>query len=837
MLRDWLNRLLPTGRAPAQRGRSPAPPDEAVDRLIAEGNRAENDGRLREACALYRKAVDIAPGYARAQLNLGIGLEAIGDTDGALKSYESALACDPADAYANYNLAKLLCVRGELARAERLLGTALERKPEFPEARIVLSNVYDLQGNVGAAATALEAALKQRPDVAGAWHNYGGVLRKLDRVADAIAAYQKALILAPDYVDAHIGLGRAFEAQGRLEDSVASYWKAASLAPRSTEVHFELGNRLMDQGNAPEAVHSFRKALELQPDFPAAHSNLGNALKAQGRLDEAVACYQQALRLRPDFLDAHYNLGIAYRDQASHDDAIACFEKVLQLKPDFAGAHYCLGQVLDDEDRHEQSLDCFKKAVSLNPEFALARWAFAVCQLPAVYGEEAEQRLSREAFSAELDRLDRWFDATRTPEGFGAVGAHQPFCLAYQENNNRELLRRYGKLCTRLMAAWLDRQQGLPSRTRGSTGVIRVGIVSRYFRSHSVWNAIVKGWFQQLDRARFSLHAFYLGVEQDQETHFAKSRAVHFESGHKGLRQWVDAISGQQPDVLIYPEIGMDPMTARLASLRLAPVQAAAWGHPETTGLPTIDYYLSAEDFEPANAQENYTERLVSLPHLGCYYRSAAVGAGVDLGSLGIETNAPLLVCPGMPFKYAPQYDSVITGIARRLGRCRFIFFQSRLNRTWDKVRRRLAAAFAQSRLDFDDFVTFIPWQDRPAFYGLLKHSDVYLDTIGFSGFNTAVQAIECGLPIVTREGRFLRGRLASGILKRMGLAELVAQSEEGYVELAVRLAREAEYREHIRRRVAESRHVLFEDTAPIRALEAFLIEAAGRRAGEQAHK
>lgn len=827
MLRDWLNRLMPSGRAPAQRARSPAPPEEAATRLIAEGNRAENDGRLREACVLYRKAVDAAPGYARAHLNLGIGLEAIGDADGAFKSYDTALACDPADAYANYNLAKLLYARGELARAERLLGTALERKPEFPEAHVVLSNVYDLQGNLAAAATALEVALTQRPDIAGAWHNYGVVLRKLDRLADAIAAYQKALALAPDYVDAHIGLGKAFEAQGRLEDAIACYRKAASLAPRVTEIHFDLGNRLLDRGKAPEAVACFRRVLELQPDFPAACSNLGNALKTLGRLDEAIACYQQALQLRPDFLDAHYNLGIAYRDQARHNEAVACFERVIGLKPDFAEAYYCLGQVFDDEDRHGESLNCFQKAVSLNPEFALARWAFAMSQLPAVYGVEADQEQSRTAFSAELEKLDHWFDAARTPEGFNVVGAHQPFCLAYQETNNRELLQRYGRLCARLMADWSDRQGFPPSAKRGATGVIRVGIVSQYFRNHSVWNAIVKGWFQQLDRARFSLNVFYLGVEQDQETLFAKSRASCFEEGKNGLRQWVDAILAQQPDVLIYPEIGMDPMTARLASLRLAPVQAAAWGHPETTGLPTVDYYLSAEDFEPANAQENYTEQLVALPHLGCFYQPSPVAVvGADPGSLGIDTSSPLLICPGMPFKYAPQYDSVITEIARELGRCRFIFFRSRLNSTWDKLRRRLEAAFARSRLDFDDFVTFIPWQDRPGFYGLLNRSQVFLDTIGFSGFNTAVQAVECSLPIVTREGRFMRGRLASGILKRMGLSELIAQSEQDYVALAVRLVRDHEYREHVRDRIEASRHVLFADLAPIRAMEDFLVNA-----------
>jgi predicted O-linked N-acetylglucosamine transferase (SPINDLY family) len=293
------------------------------------------------------------------------------------------------------------------------------------------------------------------------------------------------------------------------------------------------------------------------------------------------------------------------------------------------------------------------------------------------------------------------------------------------------------------------------------------------------------------------------------------------------MRQWVEVVRDAQPDVLIYPEIGMSPMAVRLASLRLAPVQAACWGHPETTGLPTIDYYLSAHDLEPEGAQANYSERLVALPHLGCCVERATVEATVpDLGAWGIDGRHPLLLCPGTPFKYAPQHDWIFPDIAGRLGRCRFVFFAHRLAGLSGMLRRRLETAFARSGLAFEDFVSFVPWQDRAGFYGLMQRADVYLDTIGFSGFNTALQAVECGLPVVAREGRFLRGRLASGILKRMGLADLVAQSEQDYVATAVRLAQDSEHRQRVRQRFADSREVLFEDVEPIRALEAFLVKA-----------
>jgi predicted O-linked N-acetylglucosamine transferase (SPINDLY family) len=274
----------------------------------------------------------------------------------------------------------------------------------------------------------------------------------------------------------------------------------------------------------------------------------------------------------------------------------------------------------------------------------------------------------------------------------------------------------------------------------------------------------------------------------------------------------------------------MDPMTVKLASLRLAPVQVATWGHPETTGLPTIDYYLSAADFEPTDAQHNYTEQLVLLPHLGCAYEPQLVDViEPDLSVLGINAQLPILLCPGSPFKYAPEYDRVLTEIGLELGPCQFIFFSSRWPERSEKLRQRLSIAFTSAGLLSAEYLVFVPWLAPPLFYGLMKRALLYLDTIGFSGFNTAIQAVECGLPIVTREGKFMRGRFASGILKRIGLPDLVASSEAAYVEVAVRLAKDQLFRSMVRERMALSRHLLYRDIGVIRAMENFLAAAVLR--------
>ena len=788
-------------------------------------------GRLAEAEAAYHAVLAVDPDNFDALHLLGVIAYQFAKHEQAAALISQALSRNASNAPAHNNLGNVFRAQGKPDEALVCFRNALALRPDYVDAHISLSALFRAQGKLDEAVACYEKVLSLTPDSPTAYLNLGNLLEAQGKRHEAIDCYRRALALRPDFFEAQFNLGNVLKDGERVDEAVACYRKALALKPDSAAATINLGNVLKDQGKADEAIVCYERAIVLDPGIPEAHLNLGNAFKDQDRLDEAIACYRRTLALKPDLPDAHYALGNALKDAGKLDEAIACYRETLALKPDFPEADYALGNALKDQDRLKEVLECYRKALALKPNYAEARWALTMSQIPAVYDADAAPARFRTAFSLELDELDRWFDSTRIAEGFKAVGVQQPFCLAYQEENNRDLLRRYGSLCARLMSDWFHRQGFSERRKRERDGAIRIGVVSQYFHNHSVWNAIIKGWFQQLDRKRFSLHVFHLGSGQDQETQFAKANASHFEHGRKDLRQWVEVIIGQQPDVLIYPEVGMDPMTMRLASLRLAPVQVATWGHPETTGLPTIDYYLSAVDLEPPNAQDNYTERLVALPHLGCFYKPFPVAAASpDLHGLGIVPELPLLLCPGVPFKYAPQHDWVLTEIARRLGRCRFVFFTHRLSKVSEKLRQRLEIVFVRSGLDFDEFVRFIPWQSSSGFYGLMKRADVYLDTIGFSGFNTAMQAVECGVPIVTREGRFLRGRLASGILKRMGLPGLVAASEEDYIALVVKLAKDAQYRRHICERIEASRQVLFEDIAPIRALEDFLAGVTVRR-------
>jgi protein O-GlcNAc transferase len=715
---------------------------------------------------------------------------------------------------------------GRAAEAERTYRQVLETDARNFDALHLLGVLLHQTQRSEQGAALVAQAIAADGTKAVAWHNLAEIYCTLGRLQESAQCNEKVLTLEPTNAVAHYNLGLLLDRQGRFDEAQERFRLALTCNAKFAAAHIGLGVIRSKQGRLDEAQECYERALGIDPTLVDALNNLGQALFEQGRLEAALVRYREALALRPTLVEAHVNLGNALRAQRKLEEAVASYRSAIALAPTLAYAHYGLGHVLAEQDESTLALASFEAALAYDPTLVEARWARAMAQLEHVYANTETLARCRAAFASELHSLVAWFDANGYDRGHVAVGSQQPFMLAYQEQENRGLLAEYGKLCSNLMRNWQDREMLIAPRPARQDR-IRVGIVSAHVHDHPVWNAILKGWFLHLNRDRFALQVFYLQSRFDEETKFAQSHAAHFESGGRGLRQWAVAILEAQPDVLIYPEIGIDPMTAKLANLRLSPIQTATWGHPETTGLPTIDYYLSAEEWEPPDARRHYTEQLVALPRLGCSYgRLGSVVAEPNLAKLGLAEDCPLLVCAGMPFKYAPEHDWIFPEIATRLGRCQFVFFFASTYPEWtQRLRDRLQVVFEKANVPFKRHVIFIASLPRPEFYGLMTRAQVYLDTIGFSGFNTAMQAVECGLPIVTREGRFMRGRFASGILRRMGLSELVADTEAGYVELAVRLVQDAEYREQVRRRIQDSRGVLYHDTAPIRALEEFLLD------------
>jgi predicted O-linked N-acetylglucosamine transferase (SPINDLY family) len=714
------------------------------------------------------------------------------------------------------------------------MGDGIIRFFAIPAAAMPPQNVFQRPAPRAAAPLAAGALMEVRRAL---------VLHQSGRVAEAVAIYQAVLKSHPQQFECLHYLGVAHLQGGRPGEALPLLERALPLGPNDPSLHANLGLALSGLGRHAEALARFDRALALRPGMPEALNNKGWSLRALQRLEEALACFDQALDANPRLAEVHHRRALCLSALQRQEEALQAFDHALALRPDdpeILGNH---GTLLTLAGRAAQARAALARAAALAPPGLVHRLKHAVAWLPLV--REAGEGLAegRARYEAEIRALLAEAESAPPAHPEEIVGAAQPFYIAYQACNNVEPLSLHGALCARLMAQW---EQAQPQAQAGGEDAarprVRVGIVSSHVFSHSVWQAIVRGWVVELDRARFEVHVFHLGRTHDAETALAQERCEGFVSGERPLAAWVDAIRAAKPDVLLYPELGMDALTPRLAALRLAPVQAASWGHPESTGLPTMDHYLSAELFEtepgPLEASApsvRYSESLVRLPGLGCCVAPAAVrpaqlAEDVSPETLGTRPGATLFVCGGTPFKYAPEQDAVLVRIARALPSAQFVFFRNaQAGPLTERLMARLAAAFRAEGLEPEAHLVLAPWLERGRFFGLMARAHVFLDTIGFSGFNTVMQAVECELPVVTQRGEFMRGRLGSGILERLGLADLVTTGEDGYVELAVRLGSDAEARAAVRTRMAAARELLYGDTAPIRALEAHLWRRAGR--------
>lgn len=723
-----------------------------------------------------------------------------------------------------YNMTK----RGseELASLRRLV----RLKPQDAAVWRRLGNAALARGEWAEAVSSYQHSLRIEPANPRGHNNLGQALMRLNRRTEALASYRRATQLAPDYVPAHYNLGIALQEEGEREAALASYERALMLDPNNAPVLTSASNLLTQLQRPMKSLAYRERALRCEPQNPDAQNNRASALNALGRYPEALVCCQQALALRPEFPEAFAGQAIALRELYRYEEARAACERALELRPDYMTALCTLAEVLNAMGEQQAAGEYLRRILELEPDRADARMMAAVSRVPILPLDASEVSSSRVVFAEQFAAFAEWVGQNPVDE-LSLVGASTPFYLAYQDSSNRELLVRHGTLCCELMSRWQRRQ--VPTRPHVGACTVRkarVAVISAHIRDHSVYRALVKGWIEQLDRSHFEVGVIHLGSDRDAETTHAQARADFFIEGARSLGQWVETIQSLDLDVLIFPEIGMNAMTLQLASLRLARLQLAAWGHPETTGLPTIDYYLSAQYFEPPHAQDHYSERLVPLPGVGCYYQPyEECPSAVDLDRLGIDADRPILLCPGMPFKYAPQYDNVLAAIARRLQRCQLVFFEAPVPRLTQRLRERVATVFRANDLDPDACLVSVPWQPRAAFFGLMQRADVLLDSVGFSGFNTIMQAFETGLPLVAFEGRFMRGRFGSGLMRAAALPDLVATTTDEYIELAVRLATDAAFRGEVRTRMQVGKERLFRDRAAIDGLAEFLTEVLSR--------
>lgn len=760
---------------------------ETVRRAVA----LHQSGRLDEAAALYRRVLDHNP------------------------DHHDAL----------YFSGTLAAQRGQFVEAERLIGRSLALNPQNVDAHSNYAGVLNALKRPQEALASLDRAVALNPRMSQAHANRGITLHTLHRYEEAIAAYDQALALERNPATLTYR-GGALLSLGRSAEALASFDAALAVAPQFQPAMTYRGNALgMLQRNA-EALDSYQRALALNPNDVVALANRGNVLSGLNRHAEAIESYDNALARKSDEVTALTNRGNPLIALGRYDEAIASYDRAIAIAPNNADAHYNRGAALQAIGRCAEAIESYQSALRLKPDYAEAQFGLCMAQLPAIYMEEADIDPARAAYAAQLDALcatiDR-FDAGALAKG---VGSNQPFHLAYQGRNDRDLQARYGAFICAVMERRFGKAEMPPPPKAGER--IRVGIVTGYFRSHSVWKIPVKGWAAALDRKRFEVIGYHTGSILDEDTKAAMALCDRFVQGPMPLQQWRKTILADAPHVILYPEIGMDPGSIALAAQRLAPVQCNTLGHPITGGCPTLDYFLTSDLMEPPDTQDQYTEQLIRMPNLSVYYEPPEQPATrPSRAELGLRADATVYWSAQSLYKYLPQFDHVFPRIAKDVPGCQIVFIEYyRGGHVTELFRQRLARAFAAYDLRAEDTCVFLPRLNPQQFLAAAGNADIFLDSIEWSGFNSTMECLTHDLPVVTVARPMMRGRHTTGVLRMMDVTETVFDAVDEYVAAAVLLAHDHGWRNALKAKFAANKHRLYRDRTTITALEDFLERA-----------
>ncbi|MGA2325873.1 MAG: tetratricopeptide repeat protein [Bryobacteraceae bacterium] len=757
-----------------------------ADALHLLGLLAKEAGDRQGACNLIRKAVELEPRAALLHNNLGSVLESLERLDEAIQCYERALQLDPG-----------------YAEAELNMGNALLRKGQLPEA---LEHY--------------ERALGRSPNLAEAHNNLGVTLRALGRTRQAAECYREAIRLKPDYADAHVNLGALLFAQGETAEAERSFRTALRLRPELADMRGALTAVLIAQERFGEAEELCRENLRYKPGDPDTLNYLGISLQMQERYPEAVDSYRQALAGRPDFAQAYQNLGTCFILGHRLEEAAECCRAALRIHPRYAEAHNTLGHALAQMGRLEDAIFCYRQALALKPAYAEALNNLAAALLELGHLGRAISAC-REALAAD-PRFFRAFNNLGTAlyqqgdvecavaafrqalalrPGYASAHSNLLFCLNYDECWQPEAVlaehRAWGAAQVPLSAA--------PPRPRRA--LRRVGYLSPDFREHPV-GVFVEPVVRAHDRAAFEIHLFSNVGRPDAATLRFQAMA----DGWHDIRGLADEeaaqlIRGQEIDILVDLAGHTSENRLPLFARRPAPIQVTYCGYPNTTGLEAIQYRLTDQWADPPGLTEHlYTEKLVRLPRgFLCYAPPAGAPEVGDLPArkTGRVTFGSFNALP----KVRPACVAVWSEILRRVPESRLILKSKGL--ADPEARQRIHALFAGQGIAEPRVELALTLPSHAHHLELYNSIDIALDTFPYHGTTTTCEALWMGVPVAVLAGATHVSRVGVSLLERLGLAYLVADSPEAYIDRAVALAGDldclASLRRGLRRRMRGS--------------------------------
>ncbi|HEC14118.1 MAG TPA: hypothetical protein ENI72_00025 [Rhodospirillales bacterium] len=538
--------------------------------------------------------------------------------------------------------------------------------------------------------------------------------------------------------------------------------------------------------NVAGEIERLRSALKERPNDAGLLAGLGKLLRVAGNTEKAKRRLSLAIALDPTQIEPLLVLGNTHLRECETNRALACFG---------------LAQTYSPQDWLR-----FKMAVSI----------------PPLVQSLAHIAVLREGLGRALGALSKLSLRVKNPPYDGA----SLFYLAYYGQDDKSLYEAFANLHLRFDPDLAGvAPHCIKPRPRDDEPRIKVGFISTFFYEHSI-GRLTRGIIEGLDREKFHVTVVMVSHAKDALTDIIARSADRALEIPRDLDRARLVVAKEELDVIVYPDIGMDSLTYCLACARLAPVQCLTWGHPVTSGIPSLDYFVSAEDLETEGSEDHYSEALYKLKCLGTYYYRPESPKKKKRSDFGLKGSPHYYFVPQYLFKIHPEFDLLIAAILDGDPKGRVLFIDG-IEGAWKNFLR---ARFQKTIPGVADRIDFTPWRPQRDFLALMANTTVVLDIPHFNGGNTTIEAFFAGVPVVTMPTRFARGRFSAAIMKQIGLDECIAETPKDYVDLAVRIGTDLKYRKSLRAKIRKRIDGIFENDEAIREWERFFIDVCGRK-------
>jgi predicted O-linked N-acetylglucosamine transferase (SPINDLY family)/SAM-dependent methyltransferase len=772
-------------------------------------------GHLAESEVAHRRVLASIPDHAPSLHHLGLIAFQRRELNGAVDFIRRCLAVRPDYHEAWLNLAIIL---GELSRSKEAIAACREclaLQPSDADVHTVLGNLLRAAEHDAEAMTAYVNALELNPDQAIVHARLGELLLKSGEDVAAAEHCKRALELDPQLEDARSLSRRLAATSHSIETLVADVEAQSKTGAERAKRFDELATCLRDDRRYAEAVDLCRRAVAASPGTADYHFNLGIALEGLGYGEDALASYQAGLNLDPDCAQAYANVGTLLRNMNMHNGAIQALEHAVKLDPNLATAYYNLAIIHKMRDNFDEAGAAFQKCLECAPDSIVNRFEYInlrrlICDWDGV---DAEEQACLEIFRTKTAQIAPFQLISLWASPADQLRAAQGYVKTYDVSNALRMTAHQNLL--------------------GAARRIRIGFVSCDFFEHAT-GMLFAEVLEKLDSNRFEIFGYC--HSPDDGSAMRKRLLGAFQHVRKiGKMRNKDAaeiIRDDAIDVLVDLKGYTRDARTEIFAYRPAPIQVNYLGYPGTLGADFIDYIIADAVVAPMSAQQNYSERIVHLPH--SYQpndRQREISdEPVTRSEFGLPEDAFVFCSFNNSYKLnATMFDIWMPLLQKVPGSVLWLLVP---NETCaDNLRREAAARGVDpSRLVFAARASIAKHLARH------RLADLFLDALPCNAHTTTSDALWAGLPVLTCLGETFAGRVAGSLLTAMDLPELITTNLKAYAALALELAQDKAKLGTIRQKLMRNRETapLFDSTRYTRNLErAFQTMIEILRAGE----